>query len=112
MSLDTPCWREQGRISRVIAVFGDHQLSALALRQLRIRKLNPPEPKSENLNEYAQRIKSVDRHLLNQLDACQAQAEVDAVLAALPWTVSDREKLVWHGDLGDEAELPDWMNEP
>lgn len=96
----------------MIAGYWGHQLSALALRQLRNRKLNPHEPKSENLYEYAQRIKSVERHLLNQLDACQAQAEVDAVLAALPWTVSDREKLVWRGDLGDEAELPDWMNEP
>lgn len=96
----------------MIAVYSDHQLSALALRQLRIRNLNTPVPKSENLNEYAQRIKSMDRHLLNQLDACQAQAEVDAVLVALLWTISDREKLVWHGDLGDEAELPDWMNGP
>lgn len=80
------------------------------LCQLRTIKLNPSNPKSEKLIEFAQRMKNADRQLLSQLNANQAQAEVDAVLAALHWTISDPKDLVWHGDLGDAADKPDWMN--
>lgn len=73
--------------------------------------MKPLKPEVESLQEYARRIKGADRLLLNQLDPNVAQAEVDAVLVAAHWAIADRSKLVWLGDLGDEAELPEWMNE-
>ena len=73
--------------------------------------MKPIKPGVESLQEYAQRIKRVDRRLLGQLDPTAAQAQVDAVLVPSQWTIADRSKLVWLGDLGDEAELPEWMSE-
>ncbi len=73
--------------------------------------MKPPKPEVESLREFARRIKGADRLLLQQLDATAAQAEVNAVLVASQWTIADRSELVWLGDLGDDAELPEWMNE-
>ncbi len=78
---------------------------------LRSLAMKPSIPEVESLQEYAQRIKAADRLLLGQLDPTTAQAKVDAVLAVAHWTIADRSKLTWLGDLGDEAELPEWMNE-
>ncbi len=74
--------------------------------------MKPSKPEAESLQKFARRIKGADRLHLEQLDATAAQAEVDAVLVARQWTIADRSELIRLGDLGDEAEVPDWMSEP
>ncbi len=73
--------------------------------------MKPSKPVVESLLDYALRIKGADRLHLKKLSAADAQAEVDAVLVASQWTIADRSELIWLGDLGDEAELPEWMSD-
>lgn len=68
------------------------------------------DPQSESLLESTQQIKIADRQRLANMEPEQAQAEVDAVLVDLKWTVCDPSELIWPGDLGDAAESPDWIS--
>ena len=66
----------------------------------------------ESLLEQSQRLKQQDRLELAALNPEKAQAEVDAVLVKLGNQGVRPRKLRWHGDLGDTAEDPAWMNRP
>ena len=73
--------------------------------------MKPKDSQFESLLDYAQRIKGEDRRRLWEAEASSAQEEVDAVLTVAAWSIVDPEKLVWPGDLGDEAEAPEWMTD-
>ena len=72
-----------------------------------LRQMKPIDSQFESLLDYAQRIKGEDRRRLWETDANSAQA--DAVLTVAAWSIVDPAKLAWPGDLGDEAETPEWM---
>ncbi len=66
-------------------------------------------PDGESLLAYSERIKSVDRLWLWQLDLTQAKIELERVMMPSQWTICDQSDLIWPGDLGDEPEDPAGM---
>jgi len=74
-----------------------------------------PDPNDDNpqpLSEQAERAKQLDRQRLIELPPDQAQRLAEQVLDPARWHVASGESLAWPGDLGDEAEEPDWMRDP
>lgn len=86
--------------------------SRATIQYRQLRQMEPNESQFESLLDYAQRIKGEDRRRLWETDPNSAQLDVDAVLTVAAWSIVDPARLVWPGDLGDDAEEPAWMTEP
>ncbi len=70
----------------------------------------PNKAQTKALFDQVQNLKIADRKRLAALPPEQAQAEVNALLVDLKWSVCDPNDLVWPGDLGDPAEMPSWIS--
>lgn len=73
--------------------------------------MDPANRPQQTLLELAQSLKAADRQQLSAMQPDVAQAHVDAVLVDLQWKPADPSQLAWPGDLGDSAELPNWLLE-